>query len=96
VTSYGGGGKAAGRLGSRTPRRRQSGPHPQQKGHDYFVDAAHRIAAAEPRARFLLVGDGNQRQAVESRIDQLGLRERFVLAALCRRTPFPPSCRLWM
>jgi glycosyltransferase involved in cell wall biosynthesis len=54
----------------------------QQKGHDYFVDAAHRIAAAEPRARFLLVGDGNQRQAIEGRIDALGLRDRFILVGL--------------
>jgi glycosyltransferase involved in cell wall biosynthesis len=54
----------------------------QQKGHDYFVEAARHIAAAEPRARFLLVGDGNRRQAIESLIDQLGLRERFVLAGL--------------
>ncbi len=54
----------------------------QQKGHDYFVEAARQIAAAEPRARFLLVGDGNQRQAIEGLIDRLGLRERFVFAGL--------------
>ena len=54
----------------------------QQKGHDYFVEAARVIASAEPRARFLLVGDGNQRRAIESRIDEFGLRERFVFAGL--------------
>lgn len=54
----------------------------QQKGHDHFVEAARHIAASEPRARFLLVGDGNQRQAIEDRIDRLGLRERFVLTGL--------------
>jgi glycosyltransferase involved in cell wall biosynthesis len=54
----------------------------QQKGHDYFVEAARRIAAVEPRARFLLVGDGNQRQAIEERVDQHGLRDRFVLTGL--------------
>jgi glycosyltransferase involved in cell wall biosynthesis len=54
----------------------------QQKGHEHFVEAARLIAAAEPRARFLLVGDGNQRQAIEDRIGRLGLRERFVLAGL--------------
>jgi glycosyltransferase involved in cell wall biosynthesis len=54
----------------------------QQKGHDHFVEAARLIAAAEPRARFLLVGDGNRRQLIEDRIDELGLRERFVLAGL--------------
>jgi len=54
----------------------------QQKGHDYFVEAARLIAAAEPRARFLLVGDGNQREAIEGRIEALSLRDRFVLAGL--------------
>jgi glycosyltransferase involved in cell wall biosynthesis len=54
----------------------------QQKGHDYFVEAARAVAASEPRARFLLVGDGNQRLAIEQRIDELGLRGRFVLKGL--------------
>jgi glycosyltransferase involved in cell wall biosynthesis len=54
----------------------------QQKGHDYFVEAARHVAAVEPRARFLLVGDGNQRQAIEGLIHALGLGERFVLAGL--------------
>jgi glycosyltransferase involved in cell wall biosynthesis len=54
----------------------------QQKGHDHFVEAARLIAAAEPRARFLLVGDGNRRQAIESRIEELGLRDRFLLTGL--------------
>ena len=62
----------------------------QQKGHDYFVDAARSIAAAEPRARFLLVGDGNQRQLIESRIDEAGLRDRFVLAGLVPPEAVPP------
>jgi glycosyltransferase involved in cell wall biosynthesis len=61
----------------------------QQKGHEYFVEAARRIAVAEPRARFLLVGDGNQRQAIEDRIDQLGLRERFVLTGLVASDAVP-------
>jgi glycosyltransferase involved in cell wall biosynthesis len=54
----------------------------QQKGHDHFIEAARLIAAAEPRARFLLVGDGNRRPAIESRIEELGLRERFLLTGL--------------
>jgi glycosyltransferase involved in cell wall biosynthesis len=54
----------------------------QQKGHDYFVDAARIIAAEQPRARFLLVGDGNQRQQIEARIAAYGLRDRFVLTGL--------------
>ncbi len=44
----------------------------QQKGHDYFVEAARIIAAAEPRARFLLVGDGNQRRRSRPRSTNMG------------------------
>jgi glycosyltransferase involved in cell wall biosynthesis len=49
-------------------------------GLDLLVDA---VAALEhePRAaafRFLLVGDGSQRSAIEARIDRAGVRHRFV------------------
>ena len=54
----------------------------QQKGHEYFVDAARVIAASEPRARFVLIGDGNRRQEIEDHIDRLGLRDRFLLTGL--------------
>jgi glycosyltransferase involved in cell wall biosynthesis len=53
-----------------------------QKGHDHFMEAARRIAAAEPRARFLLVGDGVLRKPLEDQATALGLRERFVFAGL--------------
>jgi glycosyltransferase involved in cell wall biosynthesis len=53
-----------------------------QKGHDHFMEAARRIAAAEPRARFLLVGDGILREKLEAQASELGLRERFVFAGL--------------
>ncbi len=53
-----------------------------QKGHDHFIDATKRIAKAEPRARFLLVGDGILRQELEQRTQALGLRDRFVFAGL--------------
>jgi glycosyltransferase involved in cell wall biosynthesis len=53
-----------------------------QKGHDHFINAALKISAAQPRARFLLVGDGLLRGEIERRTVELGLRDRFVFAGL--------------
>jgi glycosyltransferase involved in cell wall biosynthesis len=44
------------------------------KAHEVFLAAAARIHAAVPRARFLIVGDGERRQALERQVDALGLR----------------------
>lgn len=52
------------------------------KGHDYLIDAATRIVDAVPQVKFLFVGDGTLRQQFESRIEQLGLSQHFVLAGL--------------
>jgi glycosyltransferase involved in cell wall biosynthesis len=53
-----------------------------QKGHDYFVEAARIIAAAEPRARFLLVGDGILRGEIEAKAQEYGIRDRFLFVGL--------------
>jgi glycosyltransferase involved in cell wall biosynthesis len=53
-----------------------------QKGHDHFLNAARAIAAAQPRARFLLVGDGAQRGEIVERARELGLYEKIVFAGL--------------
>ncbi len=44
------------------------------KAHEVFLAAAARVHAAVPRARFLIVGDGERRQALEQLVDALGLR----------------------
>lgn len=44
------------------------------KAHEVFLAAAARIHAAQPAARFLVVGDGERRQALEQQVDVLGLR----------------------
>jgi glycosyltransferase involved in cell wall biosynthesis len=46
------------------------------KGHRYFIEAAGRIAAAEPKAHFLLVGDGALRSEIEEHASRLGLGAR--------------------
>ena len=43
------------------------------KAHDVFFQAAARVHAAEPRAQFLVIGDGERRQELEALVDDLGL-----------------------
>ncbi len=45
------------------------------KNHALFLEAAAIIQAADPTTRFAIVGDGELREALESRVDELGLRE---------------------
>ena len=52
------------------------------KGHDDLLDLAPALCRAHPDVRFLWVGDGLLRQSFESRIDAMGLRDRFVLTGL--------------
>ena len=52
------------------------------KGHDQFFDAATRIAARCPEARFLLVGGGALREALEHRARELGLADRTFFVGL--------------
>ena len=51
-----------------------------EKGFDLFVEAAALVARAHANVGFLLCGDGPLRGALERRIGELGLAERFVLA----------------
>lgn len=52
------------------------------KNHLFLMEVAARIADLEPRAKFLLVGDGPLRANVETRAAQLGLRTRIHFAGL--------------
>lgn len=49
-----------------------------EKDHETFLRAAALVAAADPRARFLIVGDGLRRPALEDLADRLGIAERAV------------------
>jgi len=46
------------------------------KGHRYFIEAAGRIAAVEPKAHFLLVGDGALRHEIEEQAARVGVNDR--------------------
>jgi glycosyltransferase involved in cell wall biosynthesis len=46
--------------------------HPR-KSHELFIDAARQVAAAEPRARFLIVGEGELRDELQAHTRASGL-----------------------
>ena len=54
------------------------GRHSSEKGHTYFIAAAHVLRQEHPELDFqmLLVGDGPERRRLESQVDQYGLRDR--------------------
>ncbi len=56
------------------------------KGHDDLITAAAQAVQRNPQVRFLLVGDGILRPALQRRIDELGLNGHFVFTGLV-----PPS-----
>jgi len=53
-----------------------------QKGHDHFFNAARIIAEREPRAHFLLVGDGILRHELEQRAQDYGIAGRVTFTGL--------------
>lgn len=58
-----------------------------QKAPEDFVRAAALVAKHHPDVRFLLVGDGERRSAVEAEIRRLGLEQRVVLAGWRQDVP---------
>ncbi len=52
------------------------------KGHEYLIAAARAVVAAQPRARFLLVGDGILRATLEAQLAQAGLTPYFQFTGL--------------
>jgi glycosyltransferase involved in cell wall biosynthesis len=58
-----------------------------QKGHRYLVEAAARVLAVRPDARFLIAGDGDQMEALRARAATLGIADEVVFAG--HRTDVP-------
>jgi glycosyltransferase involved in cell wall biosynthesis len=52
------------------------------KGHDRFLEAAARIARRRPECRFVLVGGGILREALEAKARELGIAHRTLFAGL--------------
>ena len=57
------------------------------KGHRYLIEAAVRVAAAVPDVRFLLVGDGELRSAIELQIKELKLERHVLLTGFRNDVP---------
>jgi glycosyltransferase involved in cell wall biosynthesis len=57
------------------------------KGNEYLVDAAKQVLAARPQARFVLVGEGPLRPALEARAAAAGLGDRFLFHGFARDVP---------
>jgi glycosyltransferase involved in cell wall biosynthesis len=54
------------------------------KGNQYLVDAAPKILARHPAARFFVVGEGELQGELEARATALGLGDRFVFSGFAR------------
>lgn len=52
------------------------------KGHKYLVEAAADIVKANPKVRFLLVGDGILQDQLQHRVTELGLQKHVLFAGL--------------
>ncbi|RPH92904.1 MAG: glycosyltransferase [Calditrichaeota bacterium] len=50
----------------------------EQKGHRYLIEAAARIVQVLPQAKFVLVGDGPLRAALEDQVRRLGVEKQFL------------------
>lgn len=59
------------------------------KGHALLLDAIPRVVRAVPDARFLLVGGGPLRQALEARVRAMGMQAHVVLAGEVPRERVP-------
>ena len=56
----------------------------ESKGNGYLLDAAARVLAERPSARFFLVGEGPLLSALRAQASRLGLGDRFVFAGFRR------------
>jgi glycosyltransferase involved in cell wall biosynthesis len=59
----------------------------EQKNHARFVAAAAEVAALRPDARFMIVGDGPLRGALEAQVASLGLGQRVTLTGVRHDVP---------
>jgi glycosyltransferase involved in cell wall biosynthesis len=57
------------------------------KGHSFLFRAAQRVITALPRARFLIIGDGELRRELEKLARQLGIRENVIFCGFRRDLP---------
>jgi glycosyltransferase involved in cell wall biosynthesis len=59
----------------------------EEKGHIYLIEAASKVVDAYPECRFLIVGDGGQRQFLEEKTAELGLNDKVIFTGSRRDVP---------
>lgn len=59
----------------------------KEKGHVYFLSAAQKVNRIFPRAVFLFVGDGTQRQYLESIASKLGIADKVIFTGMRKDIP---------
>jgi len=59
----------------------------EEKNHTFIVEIARELISREPRAFFLLVGDGPLRLTIEEKVLHYGLRKRFLFTGLRADVP---------
>ena len=59
----------------------------QEKGHKYLIDAAALVVREVPDARFVILGEGDLRPALERQIKELHLDKHVAAARISRRHP---------
>jgi len=48
-----------------------------RKGHIYLIEAAQKVIAVIPKAKFIIVGEGYHREDLEEKVDRLGLQNNI-------------------
>lgn len=59
----------------------------EEKNHAFLVDIASEVAKSAADIRFLLVGDGPLRPAIERKVENLGLRDKVIFAGVRADVP---------
>jgi glycosyltransferase involved in cell wall biosynthesis len=59
------------------------------KGHDDLLDIAPRLCERFPNLRWLWIGDGTLRPRFETRMAEMGLKDRFILTGMVPPTKIP-------
>ena len=58
-----------------------------QKNHEFLIDIFNEISKKEPKARLLLVGDGNLRPEIESKITRFGISDKVIMTGVRSDVP---------
>lgn len=58
-----------------------------QKNHEFLIDIFYEVLKKEPKARLLLVGDGDLRPQIEAKIKKLGIVDKVIMTGVRKDVP---------